>query len=93
MQIKHHNSNDDGIFYLDDNGKRMGDMRYLINANNTMDVYHTEVAKEIEGQSWGKQLVEAAVKYARQNNLKIVPTCTFAQSVFAGTPKFQDVLA
>lgn len=93
MQIKHHNSDDDGIFYIDDNGKRMGDMRYMISGSNEMDIYHTEVAEEIEGQSWGKQLIEAAVNYARENHLKIVPSCTFAKTVFARHKEYQDVLA
>lgn len=93
MQIKHHNSGDDGIFYIDDNGKRLGDMRYMINDNSKMDIYHTEVAEEIEGQSWGKKLIEAAVNYAREKSLKIIPSCTFAKTVFDRNKDYHDVLA
>ena len=93
MQIKHHNSKDDGIFYIDDNGKRMGDMRYMISDNMEMDIYHTEVDPQIEGQNWGSQLIEAAVNYAREKQLKIVPSCTFAKAIFARHKEYQDVLA
>jgi predicted GNAT family acetyltransferase len=92
MQIKHHNSEGDGIFYIDENGKRMGDMRYMVTGNQ-MDIFHTEVDKEIEGQSWGKHLIEAGVNYARENHLKIIPSCTFARTVFASNKSYQDVLA
>jgi len=92
MQIKHHNIDDDGIFYIDDNGKRMGDMRYMIDQDRQMDIYHTEVDPEIEGQNWGKQLIEAAVNYARENQLKIIPSCTFAKAVFTRHTQYQDVL-
>jgi len=40
----------------------------------------------------GEKLVEAGVKYARENNFKILPTCTFARSVFNRTPAYDDVL-
>ena len=92
MQIKHHSSNDDGMFYIDENGKRMGDMRYII-THNQMDIYHTEVDEEIEGQNWGKQLIEAGINYAREKHLKIIPSCTFARTVFARNKDYQDVLA
>ena len=38
--------------------------------NNEIDIDHTAVADELGGQGLGKQLVEAVVNYARENNLK-----------------------
>lgn len=38
--------------------------------NNEIDIDHTGVADELGGQGLGKQLVEAVVNYARENNLK-----------------------
>jgi predicted GNAT family acetyltransferase len=93
MQIKHHNSNEDGIFYIDNAGKRMGDMRYMVSDGNEMDIYHTEVDPQIEGQNWGSQLIEAAVNYAREKHIKIVPSCTFAKAIFARHKEYHDVLA
>ncbi|MFD1258909.1 GNAT family N-acetyltransferase [Mucilaginibacter terrae] len=93
MQIKHHYSNDDGIFYIVNEGKRMGDMRYMISDSNKMDIYHIEVDPQIEGQNWGSQLIEAAVNYAREKHLKIIPSCTFAKTVFTRHKEYHDVLA
>jgi len=88
--IKNEERHHAGSFYLDDNGKRMGEMRYLIKGT-LMNIYHTEVSPDLTGHTWGFKLVEAGVKYARENHLQILPTCSFARSVFDRTPEFADV--
>jgi uncharacterized protein len=55
-------------------------------------IEHTEVSDILRGKNIGKQLVTGAVAYARKNNLKIVPLCPFAKSVFEKVKEFQDVL-
>jgi predicted GNAT family acetyltransferase len=37
-------------------------------------------------------MVSAAVDYAREKHIKIIPLCPFAKSVFDRTPEFRDVL-
>jgi len=54
---------------------------------------HTEVSDALRGKGAGKQLVTAAVEHARKNQLKILPICPFAKSVFNKTPQFDDVLS
>jgi uncharacterized protein len=34
----------------------------------------------------------AAVDYARKNQIKVIPLCRFAKSVFDKTPEIKDVL-
>ncbi|MDT3401545.1 GNAT family N-acetyltransferase [Mucilaginibacter terrae] len=93
MQVKHHTTGEDGIFYIDEDGKRLGDMRYMIVNNNQMDIYHTEVEVDAEGKGLGKQLIDAGVIYAREKHYKIIPSCTFAKSVFTNNQDYKDVLA
>jgi len=93
MQVKHHNTGDDGIFYIDEEGKRLGDMRYMVVNDNQMDIYHTEVEPEAEGKGLGKQLIEAGINYARERHYKIIPSCTFAKTVFANNPDYKDLQA
>jgi len=40
----------------------------------------------------GYQLVEAAVEYARQHNIKLIVWCPFAKKVFDKKPDWHDVL-
>ena len=92
MEIKNEERHHAGAFYIDDNGERLGEMRYLVRDNTVMNIYHTEVSDKLQGHHMGEKLVEAGVKYARENNFKILPTCTFARSAFNRTPAYDDVL-
>ena len=80
-----------GSFYIDDDGKRMGEMNFLV-TDGVMNIYHTEVSEKLQGKHMGENLVAAGVKYARENNFKILPTCTFARSVFTRVKEYNDVL-
>ena len=81
-----------GSFYIDNDGERLGHMDFLIK-DGVMNIYHTEVNEKLHGQHMGDKLVEAGVNFARENQLKILPTCTFARSVFNRVKAYQDVLA
>lgn len=91
MEIKNEERHHLGAFYIDDSGERLGEMRYLTR-DGIMNIYHTQVSEKLQGHHLGEQLVEAGVKYARENNFKILPTCTFARSVFNHTATYDDVL-
>ncbi|MBS7563294.1 N-acetyltransferase [Mucilaginibacter sp. Bleaf8] len=93
MQVKQEIDGDEGIFYLEQHGKRLGEMRYTIMPDKQMDIYHTEVDPELQGQHMGEKLVEAGVNYARENDIKISPSCSFARVTFARNKQYQDVLA
>ncbi|MEO7675099.1 MAG: GNAT family N-acetyltransferase [Pyrinomonadaceae bacterium] len=54
---------------------------------------HTEVDPKFRGENIGKDLVAAAVAYARENSLKIKPLCPYTKKVIEATPELQDVLA
>jgi len=91
MEIKNEEHHHAGVFYIDDNGNRQGEMRYLTR-DNVMNIYHTEVNEQLQGKHMGEKLVEAGVNFARENHLKILPTCTFARSVFNRVKAYADVL-
>jgi predicted GNAT family acetyltransferase len=80
-----------GAFYIDDNGDRLGQMDFLVN-DVVMNIYHTQVSDLLQGKHMGDKLVEAGVNYARENHLKVLPTCTFARSVFNRVSAYSDVL-
>jgi len=91
MEIKQEEHHHAGAFYIDDNGEWLGEMRYLMRSK-VMNIYHTEVDPSIAGKNMGSKLVEAGVNYARENDLKILPTCPFAYKVFMRTPEYQDLM-
>jgi predicted GNAT family acetyltransferase len=93
MNIQHEQKGDDGSFYITTDGDRSGELVYTMTGPKEMNIYHTEVVEELRGKNAGKQLVEAAVNYARKNQLKIAPSCSYAKTIFAREQDYRDVLA
>ena len=81
------------FFVGNDEGSIVAELVYTMAAHNKMIIEHTEVSDELRGQNVGYQLVYTAVEYARLRNIKIIPLCPFAKSVFDKKPEFHDVLA
>jgi predicted GNAT family acetyltransferase len=92
MEILHKNEQQ-GEFYIEKDGDKVASLLYFHSRDGEINVHHTEVSDQLAGQGIGKKLVAEAVKYARKNGLKILPTCPFAAKVIDKTPEFQDVLA
>lgn len=67
-------------------------MHYIFAGPGKMIIDHTEVDETYEGKGLGRQLVKAGVEYAREHQLKILPSCPFAKKIFEITPAFADVL-
>lgn len=54
-------------------------LEYIV-AGGQITLVHTEVPEELEGKGFGGKLVKYALDYAKQNNLKVIAHCEFAQS-------------
>ena len=61
-------------------------------ATEQMVINHTQVFDGYEGQGIARQLVIAAVDFARENNRKILPLCSYAQAVLTRTEEYDDIL-
>ena len=82
-----------GAFYVEENGVVLAEMTYSMTGENLMIIDHTEVSDALRGKNVGYQLVHTAVEYARSHELKILPLCPFAKSVFdKKKDEFGDVL-
>ncbi|PAM95069.1 GNAT family N-acetyltransferase [Flavobacterium sp. IR1] len=92
MEVQHINDPKRGYFEAIEDGKEAGKMTYTWAGDSKFIIDHTEVSEEFGGKGVGKKLLMAAVDYARNNNLKIIPLCPFAKSVFDKTEEIRDVL-
>ena len=65
------------------------------NRQNSTDTrteqYDTIQCNEATGIA--SQMVLAAVDFARANNRRIIPVCSYAQAVLTRTDEYQDILA
>jgi len=93
MLIRNKQLNGKGMFFIEMDGNILAEMVYTMPSHNKMIIEHTEVSDELRGKKVGDQLVHTAVEYARTNNIKIIPLCTFASSVFKKKPEYADVLS
>lgn len=91
MEIKNEAFEKTGRFYIEKNDETTAEMYYQLPDKNTLLIVHTEVDESLEGKGIGKQLVAAAVDYARNNSLRVIATCSFAKKVLDRTKEFADV--
>ena len=92
MIIQQQDDGKKGAFYIELDGKRLAEMTYVWAGSKVFIVDHTEVDESLEGKGVGKQLVQHAVDFAREKELKIIPLCPFTKGVIDKTPPYQDVL-
>lgn len=53
---------------------------------------HTGVPRELEGRGIGSQLARAALDWAREEGLKVVPVCPFVRAYLKRHPEYSDLL-
>ncbi len=93
MEIIEERTGKKGEFYIEKNGDRVAMIQYFDSAEGQITVYHTEVDASLRGQGVGEDLVERVVKYARDENLKIVATCPYARKLIEEKADRKSVLA
>ncbi len=81
-----------GYFYVKINDSIEAKMTFVFAGPHKIIIDHTEVNPGHNGKNFGKRMVEKAVSFAREKNLKILPLCPFAKKVFDKTPEYNDVL-
>ena len=92
QEVKIEVNDKNGFFYIEIDGKVVAKMTFVFAGTDKIIVDHTEVNDAFEGKGFGKIMVEKAVEYARENEIKIIPLCPFTKSVIDKTPEFQDIL-
>lgn len=81
-----------GNFFITVDGKTEAKMTFVFAGNDKLIIDHTEVNPGNNGKGYGKKLVESAVAFALERNMKIIPLCPFAKSVFDKNPELRNVL-
>ena len=73
-------------FVLRLDGERAGFLEYTRPEVGVMRIDYVEVDPELRGTGLGRQLIEKAVAFARDNQLKVVPMCSYARMVISRDP-------
>lgn len=92
MEILHEDDGKNGLFFIQKDGVILAEMVYSWSGSDRITIQHTEVSEALKGLGAGKELVAAGVRFARHKGIRIIPLCSFAQSIFEKTTDFRDVL-
>lgn len=70
----------DHKFYIGDNEENpLAEITYKQKDENTIIADHTFVSEELRGQGIAGKLFNALIDFAREENVKIVPVCSYVQ--------------
>lgn len=79
------------IFYNVTDGKESV-LRYKQIEPTVLEYYSTFVPPELRGQQLGEKIVTYALDYARDHDLKIIPTCPFVKRIIERNPQYQKLI-
>lgn len=77
METSIEHNEDKCKFVLTVDGQAGGYLTYEI-YDGCLDIQHTVVDGSLRGHGLGKILLDCAVDYAKNKDLKIIPTCSYA---------------
>lgn len=82
---------DNNRFIYQENNEVLGEISFTPVENQIIRAEHTYVNPEARGKGIAGQLLDALADYARENQLKIQPVCSYVVSAFKKSDKYQDV--
>ena len=93
MKYENKRSENGGVITLNKDGEEVGRLTYTIFPNeNKFVISYVLVHSKFEGKGMGKYLVEEGIKFARENNWKVYPHCSYARSVMNRMKDVDDIL-
>jgi hypothetical protein len=73
---------------------KVATLDYSVSADGKiLDYYSTFVPKELRGRNIGQDIVKYALEYAKDNQLKIKPTCPFVKRMIDEHPEYQSIIS
>lgn len=72
-------------------GADLAECSYLLRGD-VLVLHHTEVPPALQGLGLAGLLVQAALAWARDNGLRVQPTCSYVAAYMKRHPETQDLL-
>jgi len=67
-------------------------LRYIIGNNNSMNMIKTYVPPELRNKGIAAEVVLKGMHYARENNLNVIPTCSYVETFLKRHKEFRDLV-
>ncbi|MFD2923358.1 GNAT family N-acetyltransferase [Halobacillus naozhouensis] len=79
-------------FVMKEDGNRIAEISVVPSGSDRLIVDHTFVSEAHREEGNGEKLVEKVVQFAREENKKIIPLCSFTKNVMEQNEAYHDVL-
>ena len=80
-----------GRFYVEVDGE-MASLDYVRVDERTLDLRHTFVPEALRGRGIAAEIVRFALSYARDEGLRVIPTCSYVAATIRRDPSFADLV-
>ena len=82
MDIKHTNTDKNGIFEIFDNDKAIGELTYNKSFDNVIIADHTYVDDEYRSMGIAKKLFDSFIEFVKTNDFKVIALCPYVKRKF-----------
>lgn len=79
------------VYSLDDSGKLIAEITFP-DRDGVANIDHTYVDNSLCGQGIAEKLIKEAIQQIRSQDMKAIPTCSYAVKWFAEHPEESDLL-
>lgn len=80
-------------FYIGDEHSPTAKLTYYHQDEDTIVVDHTYVSESLRGQGIAGKLFETFVDFVREQNLKVVPQCSYIETRMDQSTQYNDIRA
>jgi len=88
-EVFHEKENERFVIYVEGNEVYV---EYTMR-NNEIDLNHTYTNPALRGKGLAAHVVRAALEFAKENNLKVIPTCSYVQSFIAKNDEYKALVS
>jgi predicted GNAT family acetyltransferase len=89
MEIKH--DEDLQKFYFIENGKECY-VKYMMDDSKTFNILKVFVHPDLRNHGLAGELTKTVLEFAKKNNLKVIPTCSYADYFIAKNKEYEELL-
>ena len=88
-EVIHEKENERFVIYTEGNEVYV---EYTMTSNK-IDLHHTYTHPALRGKGLAAHVVRAALEFAKENNLKVIPTCSYVQAFIAKNDEYKKLIA
>lgn len=89
LEVKHGSKS----FYIGESEDQpLAEIGYVLSGEKLIIIDHTTVAEEMSGQGVGKKLLKELIDWARVEDIKIMPLCSYAKAQMEKTEEYRDLI-